>query len=63
MRTEEQWINEGVGVGGWGGQKLGHIMVIIHLVSHSSAKGFVTSSVVNLIVSQKKDLMQMYVQM
>lgn len=46
-----------------GGQKLGHIMVIIHLVSHSSAKGFVTSSVVNLIVSQKKDLMQMYVQM
>ena len=41
-------------------------MVIIHLVSHSSAKGFVTSSVVNLIVSQKKgptDLMQMSVQM
>ena len=35
-------------------------MVIIHL-SHSSAKGFVKSSVVNLIVSQKKDLMQMYV--
>ena len=36
-------------------------MVIINLVSHSRAKGFVTSSVVNLIVSQKKDLMQMHV--